>query len=109
LSLLRFLGIAKPDAAPSAGETRTVREIAAKLERLPPETARFLAGFAYVLARVANADLVIADAEAEEMRSTVSDWVVERSRSVGSPLVKTMLPARACRASSSAWKAPTRP
>ena len=91
MSLLRFLGIAKTDPAPAAGETRTVREIAAKLERLPPETARFLAGFAYVLARVANADLVIAEAEAEEIRRTVrllaglstdeADLVVEIAKS----------------------------
>ena len=91
MSLLRFLGIAKTDPAPAAGETRTVREIAAKLERLPPETARFLAGFAYVLARVANADLVIAEEEAEEMRHTVrllaslsadeADLVVEIAKS----------------------------
>ena len=91
MSLLRFLGIAKTEPAPAAGETRTVREIAAKLERLPPETARFLAGFAYVLARVANADLVIAEAEAEEMRNTVrllasvsadeADLVVEIAKS----------------------------
>lgn len=92
MSLLRFLGIAKIDSAPAAaGETRTVRAIAAKLERLPPETARFLAGFAYVLARVANADLVIAEAEADEMRSTVrllaglsadeTDLVVEIAKS----------------------------
>jgi uncharacterized tellurite resistance protein B-like protein len=70
MSLLRFIGIAKGEPTP-AGESRTVRAIAAKLERLPPETARYLAGFAYVLARVANADLEIAPAEAEEMRRTV--------------------------------------
>ena len=91
MSLLRFLGVAKADPARAPGETKTVREIAAKLERLPPETARFLAGFAYVLARVANADLVIAEAEAEEMRRTVrllaglsadeADLVVEIAKS----------------------------
>ena len=91
MSLLRFLGIAKTEAAPGAGETRSVREIAAKLERLPPETARFLAGFAYVLARVANADLVIAESEAEEIGRTVrllaglstdeADLVVEIAKS----------------------------
>ncbi len=91
MSLLRFLGIATPADAAGAGETRTVREIATKLERLPPETARHLAGFAYVLARVANADLVIHEAEANEMRSTVrllaglsadeADLVVEIAKS----------------------------
>ena len=91
MSLLRFLGVAKEESASGAGETKSVREIAAKLERLPPETARFLAGFAYVLARVANADLQIAPAEADEMRRTVrvlaalspdeADLVVEIAKS----------------------------
>jgi uncharacterized tellurite resistance protein B-like protein len=91
MSLLRFLGVAKEASASAAGETKSVREIAAKLERLPPETARFLAGFAYVLARVANADLQIAPAEADEMRRTVralaglsadeADLVVEIAKS----------------------------
>jgi uncharacterized tellurite resistance protein B-like protein len=91
LSFLRFLGIAKESAGSEAGAPRSVREIAAKLERLPPETARFLAGFAYVLARVANADLDIAAAESEEMRRTVrvlaglsadeADLVVEIAKS----------------------------
>ena len=91
MSLLRFLGVAKEAPASGAGETKSVREIAAKLERLPPETARHLAGFAYVLARVANADLQIAPAEADEMRRTVrvlaglspdeADLVVEIAKS----------------------------
>ena len=91
MSLLRFLGIAKAAEDPMAGETKSVREIAAKLERLPLETARHLAGFAYVLARVANADLQIAAAEADEMRRTVrilaglsadeADLVVEIAKS----------------------------
>jgi tellurite resistance protein len=69
----RFLGIdrhaaADPrlpvgDAAPplpdSAAETATVRRIVARLEALPPEEARFLASFAYVMSRAANADLDI--------------------------------------------------
>ena len=73
MSLLRFLGIGAGEAGPTAGETRSVREIAARLERLPAETARHLAGFAYVLARVANADLEIAPAEADEMRRAVRE------------------------------------
>jgi uncharacterized tellurite resistance protein B-like protein len=50
-----------------AGDTATVRRIAAELERLPHETAKHLAGFAYVLARVANADLTIDEDETREM------------------------------------------
>jgi len=75
VSLLRFLGIGKsePSKTEGAGETKSVREIAARLERLPPETARHLAGFAYVLARVAHADLEIAEAEADAMRRAVRE------------------------------------
>jgi hypothetical protein len=50
MSLLRFLGIGNAKES-AAGETRSVRAIAARLERLEPAQARFLAGFAYVLAR----------------------------------------------------------
>src|SRR5688572_6997148 len=91
MSLLRFLGFAKSAEAAEPADTKTVREIAAKLERLPLETARHLAGFAYVLARVANADLQIAAAEADEIRRTVrvlaglsadeADLVVEIAKS----------------------------
>jgi len=73
VSILRWLGIsddAKPEAA---AQTASVREISARLERLPPQTARYLAAFAYVLARGAGADLRIEDAEAAEMRRIVSE------------------------------------
>ena len=71
MSLLRFLGISEP--APSTRETATVREIAARLERLPAEKARYLAGFAYVLARVAHADLEFTEDETREMHRIVTE------------------------------------
>jgi uncharacterized tellurite resistance protein B-like protein len=70
MSLLRFLGIRKPERD-AGGETETVRRIAARLESLPPERARHLAAFAYVLARVAHADLEIDAAESAEMERLV--------------------------------------
>ncbi|MBW2241164.1 MAG: TerB family tellurite resistance protein [Deltaproteobacteria bacterium] len=73
MSLLRFLGIAGQDEDSGTAETSTVRAIAARLERLDAETSRFLAGFAYVLARAANADLEIAAEEADEMRRVVHE------------------------------------
>lgn len=73
MSLLRFLGIGGAQAEAAKGETRTVREIAARLERLPPAQARYLAGFAYVLARVANADLNIDASESEAMERIVRE------------------------------------
>jgi len=68
VSLLRFLGLR--DSTPGAAEdvdTATVRRIASKLERLEPDKARYLAAFAYVLARVAAADLDIDAAETAAM------------------------------------------
>jgi uncharacterized tellurite resistance protein B-like protein len=73
MSLLRFLGFrgAPASRADDSAETETVRRIAAQLEALDPEVARFLAAFAYVLARVANADLLIDDDETREMQRIV--------------------------------------
>jgi uncharacterized tellurite resistance protein B-like protein len=69
LSLLRFLGLeAKADPR---SETETVRRIATQLDRLAPETAKFLATFAYVLARLAHADLDIDASETAEMEKSV--------------------------------------
>ena len=72
----RFLGLDRqqPDprlpvgdaAAPlpdSAAETATARRIVARLEALPPAEARYLACFAYVMSRTANADFDISDQE----------------------------------------------
>ena len=64
--LKRFLGLGD-ERGSDAGDTATVRRIAAELDRLPPDKARYLAGFAYVLARVAHADLDIDDDETAEM------------------------------------------
>jgi len=73
MSLLRFLGLGGggPAAGDERGDTATVRRIASRLERLDPEQARFLAAFAYVLARVANADLELEESESAEMERSV--------------------------------------
>jgi tellurite resistance protein len=73
--LIRAPG-ANPAGAPSAadaalGETETVRRIVGRLESLPPERARFLAGFAYILARAANADLDIGPDETRAMEQAL--------------------------------------
>ena len=65
LSLRDLLGGNRP--ADPAGETDTVREIVRRLEALPPERARYVAAFAYVLARVAHADLAISEEETRRM------------------------------------------
>jgi len=54
-------------------EPASVRAIAAKLEGLPPERARFVAAFAYVLARIAHADLHVDDDEIRAMERTIAE------------------------------------
>lgn len=70
--LLRWLG-GGAGADERAGETETLRRIAARLDQLPPERARFLAAFAYVLARVAHADLRISETETAAMEHAVAE------------------------------------
>ena len=75
MSLLRFLGLGgekKKTSRVSQRDTATVRKIAARLERLDPETAKYLAAFAYVLARLAHADLSIDTKETATMEGIVS-------------------------------------
>ena len=63
LDLLRSRA-AQPTAA---GDTDTVRRIVGELDKLEAARARYLAAFAYVLSRVAGADLDISDVETLEM------------------------------------------
>lgn len=72
MSLLRFLGIGGA-GQDDRSAPETVRRIASQLDRLPPDKARYLAGFAYVLARVAQADLKIEDSEVAEMERIVRE------------------------------------
>src|SRR6185503_14010051 len=71
VSILKFLGFGEAGVggagAASTPETESVREIVRALDRLEPDRARFLAAFAYILGRVARADLVISEAESGEM------------------------------------------
>ena len=52
---------------------QTVRRIAAELVELDAQRARYLAAFAYVLARVARADLEVSPAEREQMTELVRE------------------------------------
>jgi len=73
MSILKLLGY-DPDrttAAHDSAETETVRKIVAALDRLEPDRARHIAIFAYILSRVARADLVISEAETRAMEAIV--------------------------------------
>jgi uncharacterized tellurite resistance protein B-like protein len=77
MSLLRFLGLDRAVRLdePQA-EAASVRNIVAALDRMEPGAARHLARFAYILGRVARADLAISPDEIRAMERLV----VERGR-----------------------------
>jgi uncharacterized tellurite resistance protein B-like protein len=62
-----------PLPQPMPGETSSVRIIAAKLAAMPPEQARYLAAYAYLLNRAATADLASSDLEAAEMARLIAE------------------------------------
>lgn len=70
----KLFGVTVTSAPVSEVDTDTVRRIARKLEDLPPERARFLAAFSFVLARVANADRVISEEETRRMVEIVGEF-----------------------------------
>ena len=73
MSIFRFLGLEPPKSAPSPDslETETVRKIVGSLDKLDPERAKFIASFAYILSRVARADLQISAEEVQAMEQLV--------------------------------------
>ena len=75
MSILRFLGLDPAKSAPlqSSAETETVRKIVGALDKLQPEQAKFIASFAYILSRVARADLQISPEETHAMERIVME------------------------------------
>jgi uncharacterized tellurite resistance protein B-like protein len=75
MSILRnLLGLSGTSDAGSddhSGDTETVRRIVDELEALDSATARYLAAFAYILGRVAHADLDISADETRKMEEIV--------------------------------------
>lgn len=54
-----------------SSDSESIRRIAGQIEALPVEERRYIAGFAYVLARAAHADLDISRAELDYMEQAV--------------------------------------
>jgi len=77
MGILELLGFNRSTASSGVGAktdhgaTDTVRRIVGELDRLDRSRARFLAAFAYVLSRVAAADLNISEVETEKMIEVV--------------------------------------
>src|SRR5712691_12626606 len=69
MSIRKFLGLYTHDAA--SPETETVRKVVQALDQLPPDRARYIAAFGYILGRVANADLNISPEEVRAMERIV--------------------------------------
>jgi uncharacterized tellurite resistance protein B-like protein len=71
MSILTFLGL-KPEASDSSkAQTETIRNIVLALEQLEPAKAKYIAAFAYLLSRVAHADLDISATETKAMERLV--------------------------------------
>jgi uncharacterized tellurite resistance protein B-like protein len=73
MSILHWLGV-KPKESASASEKDVLGRVSAALDGLPPERARFLAVFAFVLSRVAYADLEISEAETRQMERILQEY-----------------------------------
>ena len=72
MSIRKFLGLGRPAAPePPGADTNAVRRIVSQLDALPPDKARYIATFAYILNRVARADLAVSDVEKARMERIV--------------------------------------
>jgi uncharacterized tellurite resistance protein B-like protein len=70
MSILRWLGF---DEEPDQPHVDSLGEIEKALTHLDPGRARYIAGFAYILGRVARADHEISDAESALMTKLVAE------------------------------------
>jgi uncharacterized tellurite resistance protein B-like protein len=85
MSYRRFLGLPEKDIVPrpepldpsgqpavdAQEEAAVIRRIAAELDAMPEDRARYLAGYAYILSRAALADMQVTDAETAAMEQIV--------------------------------------
>jgi uncharacterized tellurite resistance protein B-like protein len=74
MSIWKFLGLSPsdgPEPAAASSETETIRKIVDALDRLEADRARYIAAFAYILSRVANADMQISAEETRAMERIV--------------------------------------
>ena len=75
MGILELFGIHKKDPWEEQQETpsETIRKITSELDKMDRDQARYIAAFAYVLGRVAHADLDISEEETRAMERLVED------------------------------------
>ena len=71
MSILEWLGLVPAQGAAEDGDA--VRRIERELDSMDPSRARYLALFAFLLARVADVDLVVSEAETRQMERLVEE------------------------------------
>jgi hypothetical protein len=74
MGLLELFGLkSAPAQAESKSTSETIRRITEQLDRMEPARAKYIAAFAYLLGRVAHADLNVSDQETREMERIVEN------------------------------------
>lgn len=71
MSILEWLGLGKAGGGAPGGGTDVVHRIVRELDALDPDRARYLALFAFLLARVAHVDQAVGPDETKEMERLV--------------------------------------
>jgi uncharacterized tellurite resistance protein B-like protein len=71
--LAKLLGLDSDAPARAHGDTEAVRKITQALDQMEPARARYIAAFAYILSRVAYADMNISPREVAEMERLVME------------------------------------
>jgi len=79
----QLFGLDEAPQSDPASDTETVRRIVREIDRLDPAQGRYIAAFAFVLSRVANADLNISEEEIGRMEEVVREvGVLEEAQAV---------------------------
>jgi uncharacterized tellurite resistance protein B-like protein len=74
MGLLELFGLkSTPAPATDRATSETIRRITAQLDQMEPARAKYVAAFAYLLGRVANADLAVSEHETREMERIVQN------------------------------------
>jgi uncharacterized tellurite resistance protein B-like protein len=71
MSILQLIKRNVNSGSTASTETETVRKIAQALDQLEPERAKYIASFAYLLGRVARADMSISPEETQMMERII--------------------------------------